>query len=137
VVFDVKEGGVRKFPGNFDYYLEKKDTGISLEARPKIQVQKKKIDEAKERLKEEERRRKEEEKKRKAHNASLREEINKLEKKKEKLQLESYAKARALSDSRIYRDEDTARDYGRRLKEIERLISELDNEIKKLEEQII
>jgi ATP-binding cassette subfamily F protein 3 len=139
VVFEVKDGRVRKFPGNFDYYLEKKDiaTDIPTEARPKAQVQKKKIDKVKERLEEEERRRKEEEKKRKVHNASLREEINKLEKKKENLQLESYAKARALSNPRIYRDEDTVAEYGRRLKEIERLISGIDSEIKQLEGQII
>lgn len=139
VVFEVKEGRVRKFSGNFDYYLEKKDidTGVSSPARTKIQAPKKKIDEAKEKLKEEERRRREEEKKRKAHNIPLREEINKLEKSKEKLQLESYAKARALSNPHIYRDEDTARDYGRRLKEIEKIIAEINKEIKGLEDKII
>ena len=138
-VFEVKDGRIRKFPGNFDYYLEKRDAksdGVS-ESKRKIHIQKKNIDEAKEKLKEEERRSREEEKKRKAHNVSLREQINKLEKKKENLTLESYAKARALSDSRIYRDKDTARDYGRRLKEIEKDVSEIDAEIKKLEAQII
>jgi ATP-binding cassette subfamily F protein 3 len=139
VVFEVKDGRVRKFPGNFDYYLEKKDTytGIPLETKPKIQAPKNKIDEAKEKLKEEERRRKEEEKRRKVYNASVREEINRLEKNKEKLQLESYAKARALSNPHIYRDEDTARDYGRRLKEIEKIIAEINKEIKGLENKII
>ena len=58
--------------------------------------------------------------------------------KKEKLELESYAKARALSDPKIYRrDDDMARDYGRRLKEIEKEISEIDLQIKALEAQII
>ncbi len=139
VVFEVREGKIRKFPGNFDYYLEKKDTdtGIPSEAKPKIQAPKNKIDEAKERLKEQERRRKEEDKKRKAHNASLREEINKLEKNKDNLVLESYAKARALSNPRIYRDEDMARDYGRRMKEIEKIVTEIDKEIKGLEDKII
>mgnify|MGYP001609615623 FL=1 len=92
---------------------------------------------AKEKAKEEERMRKEEEKRRKAHNASIREKINKLEKEKEKLQLESYAKARVLSNPRIFRDEDTARAYGRRLKEIDKLFSLTDVEIKELEKQII
>ena len=140
-VFEVKEGRIRKFPGSFDYYLEKKDQPeISIEThKPLIKPAKK--DEAKEKArekeKEEERRRKEEEKERKIHNSALRNRINTLKKEKEKLRLESYAKARALSHPHIYRDEDTAKDYGRRLKEIEKLISEINNKIKHLEEQII
>jgi len=139
-VFEVRSGKIRKFSGDFDYYLEKKDTfseAIPQEKKPAMHSQKKIIDEAKEKARQEERRRKDEEKKRKIHNASLREKIEVLDKKKENLQLESYAKARALSNPRIFRDEFTARDYGRRLKEIEKLISEMDSEIKKLEEQII
>jgi len=139
VVFEVKEGRIRKFPGSFDYYFEKKEQGDTTveERRPKANPQKAKIDDAKEKAKEEEKKRKEEEKKRKAHNVALREKIGKLEKEKENLQLESYAKVRALSNPHIYRDENTAKEYGRRLKEIERLTVELDSEIKKLEEQII
>jgi len=138
-VFEVKDGRIRKFPESFDYYLSKKAEGeIPLEEpKPRPKIERPKKDEQKERAKEEERRRREEEKRRKAHNAALREEINKLEKEKEKLHLESYAKARALSNSRIYRDEDTAREYGRRMKEIEKVISGIDSEIKKLEGQII
>lgn len=137
-VFEVKEGRVRKFPGNFDYYLEKKDHIQPFEEhKPKIDNQKSKIDTEKEKAKEEERRRKEEEKKRKAQNVTLREKIKKLEKEKENLQLESYAKARALSNPHIFREENTAKEYGRRLKEIEKLTAQIDEEIKKLEEQII
>ncbi len=138
-VFEVKNGRIRKFPGKFDYYLEKKDQEeiILEERKPKVEKQKAKIDEAKERTKEQERRRKEEEKKRKAHNAAIREEINKLEKNKEKLELESYAKARALSDPKIYRDEETAKEYGRRLKEIEKLNKEINSQIKELETRIL
>jgi ATP-binding cassette, subfamily F, member 3 len=137
MVFEVKGGRVRKFPGSFDYYLEKKDQiqeGIA-ESKPKIGLRKVNLEE--QRGKEEEIRRKDEEKKRKIHNTSLREKINKLEKEKEKLQLESYAKARALSNPHIYRDENTAKEYGRRLKEIEKLTVEIIKEIKQLEVQII
>ena len=139
VVFEVKNGEIRKFPGGFDYYLEKKDQDeVIIEKRKqKANVKKTEIDLAKEKAKEEERKRKEEEKKRKAHNASVRLDITKLEKNKEKLQLESYAKARALSNPKIFRDEDTAREYGRRLKDIEKEITGINSEIKKLEEQII
>ena len=139
VVFEVKNGKIRKFPGDFDYYLEKKDQDevIIEKQKQKVNVKKAEIDAAKAKAREEEKKRREEEKKRKAHNAAIREEINKIEKKKEDLQLESYAKARALSNPKIFRDEDTARDYGRRLKEIEKEITGINSEIKKLEEQII
>ena len=80
---------------------------------------------------------KDEEKKRKAHNVAIRDIINKLEKNKETLEIESYAQARALSNPHFYRDEETAKEYGRRMKEIERLIGEIDGQIKALETQII
>ena len=141
-VFEVKNGRIRKVSGGFDYYLEKKDEPIkglspSQLNRSRSQGTVPDFILAKEKAKEEERMRKEEEKRRKAHNASIREKINKLEKEKEKLQLESYAKARVLSNPRIFRDEDTARAYGRRLKEIDKLFSLTDVEIKELEKQII
>ncbi|MFH0855591.1 MAG: ABC-F family ATP-binding cassette domain-containing protein [Candidatus Omnitrophota bacterium] len=139
-VYEVKGGRIRKFPGAFDYYLEKKDSSEASIEKPKHKTdpQKQKFEQERLKAREEERSSREEEKKRKAHNASIREQITKLEKKKEKLQLESYAKARALSDPRIYRrDDDMARDYGRRLKEIEKLAGDADLEIKNLENQII
>src|SRR3990167_6846563 len=131
-VFEVKDGRIKKFAGNFDYYLEKKAQGEVFieEHKPKAKAQQPKIEIEKEKAKLEEKLRKEEEKIRKAKNALVREKINKLGKEKERLQLESYAKARALSNPRIYRDEETARDYGRRMKEIEKIISEINTEIK-------
>lgn len=139
VVFEVKEGRVRKFYGNFDYYLEKREEGeiIIEKKKPKEDIHKKKIEEEKQRLKEEEKRHREEEKKRKAYNLSIREKINKLDKEKEKLRLESYAKARALSDPHFYRDEETAKEYGRRMKEIEKRISEIEAQVIGLEEEIL
>jgi ATP-binding cassette subfamily F protein 3 len=138
-VFEVKDGRIRKFPGNFDYYLEKKDEGeVFLEKRRELlDPAKDKKEEERKRQKEEERLLREEEKKRKGHNASLRLKINKLEKDREILSLESYAKARALSNPRIFRDETTAREYGRRLKDIEKMILDINAQIKLIEEQII
>ena len=137
-VFEVKDGRIRKFPGTFDYYLDKRDTltDIASENRTKT-VSRKQIDETKEKSKEEEHLRKDIEKKRKAHNILIRDKINKLEKKKEDLEIESYAKARALSNPHFYRDEETAKEYGRRMKEIEKLIGEIGVEIRALETQII
>ena len=136
-VFEVKGGRIRKFPGAFDYYLEKRDTLIDAEVeKPKVQAHKP-IDEVKEKAKDQERLRKTEEKKRKTNNAVIRDKINKLLKEKEELELESYAKARALSNPHFYRDEETAKEYGRRMKEIEKLILEITGQIKALENQII
>ena len=137
-VFEVKSGRVRKFPGTFDYYLEKRDSlaELSVEHKPRA-IAVKQVDEAKEKAKEQERKNKEGDKKRKAHNSLIRDKINKLLKKKENLEIESYAKARALSNPHFYRDEDTAREYGRRMKEIEKLIQEIGTDIKALESQII
>ena len=137
-VFEVKGGRIRKFPGTFDYYLEKRDTLTDAQspAKPKIKPVKP-VDESKEKAKEQEQLRKSEEKKRKANNSILRDKINKIIKKKEELELESYAKARALSSPHFYRDEETAKEYGRRMKEIESLLREMDGQIKALENQII
>lgn len=138
VVYEVKNGHIRKFPGSFDYYLEKKDhEEVVIEKKPKLDLRKLELEEEKKKKKEEDKRRREEEKERKAHNSGIRDKINKLEKEKEKLQLESYAKARALSKPHFYRDEETAKEYGRRMKEIEKRNTEIDAEIKKLEGQII
>ncbi len=139
-VYEVKEGKVRKFPSNFDYYLEKKARGEDFTEEPRLKsrdVKKEKEEEARRKAREEERLRKEEEKKRKSHNALLGLKIAKLRKEKESLTLESYAKARALSRPHFYRDEDTAREYGRRIKEIEKRIILIDGEIKGLEKQIL
>ncbi len=142
VVFEVKDGRVRKFPGKFDYYLEVKD-------RPEYEdpgQQKKRAQEqkhfdkardARRRAEEEAGRQKDEERQRKSHNTKLREKINKLMKKKDDLQIESYAKVRALSEPNIYRrDEEMAKEYGRRLKEIEQTIAGIDQQVAKLEEEI-
>lgn len=142
IVFEVNAGKVKKISGHFDYYLEKKargELGDNLDpARPKIIKPVSKDDLEKVKLKEEERNKKEEEKKRKAHNAGTREKIVKLEKKNEGLNLEMYAKSRALSDSRIYRrDEETAKEYGRRIKDIKKSVAGIEEEIKKLESTML
>lgn len=142
VVYEVKNGRVRKYPGSFDYYLEKRDSMPEMAPQQKkvkeeVRARRHEQEEAKYKAKEEEKRRRAEERQRKAHNAEIRKEITKLENQKEKLRLESYAKARGLSDPKIYRrDEETAKTYGRRLKEIEQLIREIDKAIQDLEHKM-
>ncbi len=139
VVYEVKAGRVRKFPGSFDYYLEKKDTVVDTQVlgrrkpqEPHRQAQ----EQARQKAKDEERLRKEEEKRRKQHNAAVREKITKLQRERERLELEQYAKSRSLSSPHFYRDEDSAREYGRRLKEIEKRLNEIGRECAALEEQM-
>ena len=137
-VFEVKSGLIRKFPGTFDYYLEKRDTLTDTERAVRSKSKPvKQVDEVKDKAKEDEQLRKSQEKKRKNNNSVIRDTINKILKKKEDLELESYAKARALSNPHFYRDEEIAKEYGRRMKEIERLLQEMDLQIKALENQII
>jgi ATP-binding cassette subfamily F protein 3 len=140
VVYEVKDGRVRKFPGSFDYYMEKKAQGeysVQEQKRQRVDNEKKSKEDAQAKAKEEERRRREEEKNRKNHNIQVREKIKKLEKKKEQLDLENYAKCRALANPHIFRDEETAREYGKRIKEIEKEIAILDEQIKVLEATIV
>jgi len=140
VVYEVKDGYVRKFFGNFDYYLEKKAEGEVIFKQHKEKTrhdEQKIIDSARQKAKEQERLKREEERRRKTHNASLGLAIEKLQKEKEDLKLESYAKARALSDPRTYANEEKARSYGQRLKEIEKRIVDIDQGIKQLQAKMI
>jgi len=140
VVFEVKSGRVRKFPGSFDYYLEKKSTPeVLIEKKLKFQAKNElpKIDQTKEKARQKEKLLKDEQRRRKAHNSELGAKINKLKDEEGVLELEHYAKARALSDSRIYRNEERAKEYGRRLKEIEKRIPQIHEEIKQLEKELI
>ena len=138
VVYEVKGGSVRKFPGNFDYYLDKKAQVPELRQAPsRQQEEKRRTEDQKQKAKDEEKARREAESKRKSANASVREKILRLDKEKEKLTLESYAKSRALCDPHIFRDEETAREYGRRLKQIEQESAAIDAKKAELEKQII
>ncbi len=138
VVYEVKDGGVRKFFGNFDYYLEKREQGLT-EFKPKklrSGGEKTRLQMERDRVRQEEKQKKEEERRRKAHNTAIGSEIQRLKKEREELELESYAKARALADPRTYANQAKARDYGQRLKEIESRCRSIDAEIAKLEKKL-
>ncbi|MDD4955405.1 MAG: ABC-F family ATP-binding cassette domain-containing protein [Candidatus Omnitrophica bacterium] len=127
-VFEVKAGNITKFPGNFDYYLHKKeqDKKQAADNRPQTTDQKTKNEErtAKEENEEKKELTGEEIKK---HNEVISNKIKKLRKKKEKLELERYAKARVLENPR--HGEELIRYY-------QGLVEEMDKEINMIELEI-
>ena len=151
-VFYVEGGRVVKVPGGFDYYLEKKARGEIFGWEPgtrtKPEESAQKIDRKKirqqreeEQRREQEGRRKEQEaqqkEKRKAHNREIRKKIKELNKERESLRLEKYAKARVLSGPRRYhRDEETIKAHEYRVREIDKLTAQIDNRLKELESMI-
>ncbi|PIY83131.1 MAG: ABC transporter ATP-binding protein [Candidatus Omnitrophica bacterium CG_4_10_14_0_2_um_filter_44_9] len=140
IVYEVKEGHLRKFYGNFDYYIEKKTGAEVVFGKKNTKIVSDETKQARlnrEKSKEEDKAKKQDERSRKAHNTALGATIQKLKKEKDELQLESYAKVRALADQRIYREEDIVKEYGRRLKDIEKRSFEIDKEVAGLEKRII
>jgi len=142
VVFEVNSGKVRKIPGNFDYYLEKKSQGDTSrqEAANEIRMKResRKIELGKLKKHEEDKKRQEREHQRKAHNSEIRSKIRNLAKEREKLKLERYAKERALCGPRFYHREETeVKTYRERIKELEKLIPAIDAEIKKLDAMLL
>lgn len=141
-VFEVKEGRVKKFPGNFDYYLHKVSKGgaedysgsefSTYETVSKEQPEADIYDEeaAEEaRLKEEE--------KRKAHNKPLAAKIDRLRKERDKLKVEQYAAQRILTRPDVHRDEEVIRQYQTRLREIEKRMEEIAKEVRQLKSKKI
>lgn len=133
-VFEVKNGRVKKFSANFDYYLEKKSKGEIFEeadlSKNKITFEKKE-NQAKEALPGQE------EKEAKKQNSRIKEKISQLKSEKEKLNLEYCAKKRAVERPRSYRDDQSLEEYIERLQEIEKRIIEINNQIRKLKKQIL
>ncbi|MFH1655390.1 MAG: ABC-F family ATP-binding cassette domain-containing protein [Candidatus Omnitrophota bacterium] len=140
---EVKDGSIREFPGNFDYYLENRDKIQGLIGKPEIKEEKnqEQVDlkkaQAEKIEKEKERRRKEEKKQRKAFNASLGNKISKLKRKKETLLVESAVRKRAIANPHKYRDEEMIKGYELRLQEIEKEIKEIDLKIEDLLKKLI
>lgn len=135
IVFEVKQGEVRKFPGNFNDYWQKSKVKSAFEERKIESLDKEvKVDSLKNEKKQQRLLKKEEEKKRKVHNAALGKKIKELRNEKEKLEGEHYVKARILSNPRSYHTEGVAKEYGRRLKEIAKRLLEIDKGIEEFKQ---
>ena len=141
VVFEVKNGGVRKFPGNFDYYLHKiaepQTSGSIGEHKPRVETEQGKASTDEETKAQAEKKKRQEEQRRKTHNKALAAGINKLRKERETLKLEHYAKSRALSNPHIYRDEETIKQYEFRIKEIDKRLQGIGDEIRQIKAEMI
>ncbi|MFH1622193.1 MAG: ATP-binding cassette domain-containing protein, partial [Candidatus Omnitrophota bacterium] len=137
VVFEVKAGRIRKFPGSFDYYLEKRnDPTYAKDVKPRIKLkQHNEINETEQTPEHKEHSRKEDEKNRKAHNKGIEDQIKKLQKEREKLNLEFYSKSRAVATPRSHHDDKMLEEYIFRIQEIEKRFLEVASEIKSLRNQ--
>ena len=134
-VFDVKDGQIRKFPGNFDYYWERvksgeldKKTVVSKDkSKSKISGPKKKNKPVVE----------ETVANPKKHNFKTAKMIKSLKKEKEELELENYAKTRSLNNRQGFHNEQTDQAYRKRLKEIGIRLKEIGEEIPRLKNSFI
>jgi len=139
---EVDNGGLKHYHGGLDYYLEKK-TGLDVTQKQKSQAQ---IAQALEQAKKQ--KQKEEAAKVTApvsdahakHSQALKrlEDIKKetksLEKEKTELETESYVKARFMSDT-FGRDQNMVKEYGIRLKDIQKRLREITVTLDKLQQE--
>ncbi|MCK5012523.1 MAG: ATP-binding cassette domain-containing protein, partial [Candidatus Omnitrophica bacterium] len=142
-VIDVSEGKIRIYSGGLDYYLEKKKESEEILSGQK---RKQKLDQ-KQSKKEKYKKYKEGKENKILSNlkaqhkqalkriSQIKNEIQKLEKEQKDLETESYVKSRHLSKSFDKRSPDVLKEYGRRLKDIQTRIREIEAVIKKLKEE--
>ena len=139
-IIEVDHGQLKTYPGGLDYYLDKKKAGDTLESQKEM------------RTREEELRKKAE--KRRQHNAestkmkevhdvhrtalkrieAIKKEIKQLEQESKDLELESYAKARFLSNT-MGKDREILKEYGQRLKWITMRLREIEAKVNALTEE--
>ena len=141
VVFEVKNGMVRKFHGNFDYYLDKiarpQISGAKDKHKPGAEAEQEQVNTDAEIKAQAEKKKRQEEQRRKTHNKTFAAGMNKLRKERETLKLEHYAKSRALSNPHIYRDEETIKEYESRIKEIDQRLQGIGDEIRQIKAGMI
>jgi ATP-binding cassette subfamily F protein 3 len=138
VVFEVKNGRVRKFSGNFDYYLQKREQPeVYIEpARARVKAKEPVPDKKQEERAARENMLKDREEKRRVFNEAIQKKIDKLKKEKDRLHLERYAKTRALANQHIYRDEETIEKYKARLKYVEERTRQINDATKLLKKSL-
>ncbi|MFA5272074.1 MAG: ATP-binding cassette domain-containing protein [Candidatus Omnitrophota bacterium] len=133
-VFEVKDGTITKFPGNFDYYLHKKEVDKDKPDNPQG-VQKHKYSGKNESAHREHKHKELTPEEIKRHNEVFANKIKKLRKHKERLEVERYAKARVIENPR--HGEELIRYYTGIVEEMDKQIQEVENEIKRTEERFL
>ncbi|MFH1318805.1 MAG: ATP-binding cassette domain-containing protein [Candidatus Omnitrophota bacterium] len=124
-VYEVK-GGVRKFPGTFDYYFDKKDT------EPRV-MKEHKLAKSKEDKREDVKPLSKEDKEN--YNDEVAAKIRKLRARIEKLKNEKYATARVLSNPRHSRE--TVKEYEKKLEKLDNKVKTTENKIKELKDRFV
>ncbi|UCG35793.1 MAG: ABC-F family ATP-binding cassette domain-containing protein [Candidatus Omnitrophota bacterium] len=133
-VFEVNPGGrVRKFPGNFDYYLHK----IKEKPGAKPALAKTKVKVSKGFKEAEKKAAPEKEEKLKEHNKKIAKRIRKLRTEKEKIEVERSVKKEILSSPGRIPSEEIAKKYRQRLTQIEKRAHQIDKEIVKLKHSFL
>jgi len=139
-IVEIEPGRMKRYPGGLDYYILKKQKGQTLgqeREQEKTSVKKKQKQEAREIHQEENKKLKAA---RQAHKqalqriAQIKKEIKSLEKQKEELETESYVKARFMANA-MGKDKEILKQYGRRLKEIPKILRDVASQINQLREE--
>ncbi|MBN1870187.1 MAG: ATP-binding cassette domain-containing protein [Candidatus Omnitrophica bacterium] len=142
-IIDVNEGKIKIYAGGLDYYLGKKKES---EAESNEEKRKQKEDENKAKKEKHKQDKKEKEsgalaelkaqhKQALKRIAQIKNEVKNLEQEQKDLEMESYVKSRHLSKSFDKRDPDVLKEYGRRLKDIQSRLREIETTIKNLNEE--
>lgn len=141
-IVDVFDGTIKTYPGRLDYYLEKKKGIAAGDKEVKKDNQKKNekiIQQSKAKSKkdssEDNNELYQKHKQALKRMNQIKSEIKKLEKEKKELDMESYAKARRLSDAYNHRDSDIIKEFGQRLKEIQKRVREIETTISSLKQE--
>ncbi len=141
-VFEVKNGRVKKYAGNLDYYLEKKAKDET-EMDGELIVKEKTIKENRSnhfKTREQKRLEALERQKESVKHSSIlakiqehKQKIRDLDKERKALEMESFAKSNILTNIQIYkRRPEAVKEYGRRLKEIKSRLNKIEGELESL-----
>ncbi|MFC1594411.1 ABC-F family ATP-binding cassette domain-containing protein [Candidatus Omnitrophota bacterium] len=139
-IIEISQGELKHYAGGLDYYVSKSDeahlaTGIS-DTEQKKEEKNKKTEKAQQRkphsISEKAHKRLQEAK---ARLVQIKTTIKDLRKEKEELETESYVKARVISDPLKVRDQQLLKEYGQRLKWIQRRLRAIDSSVEQLAQE--
>ncbi len=140
-IVEVENGQLRAYPGGLDYYLDKK-----AERDQNSKEKERQLKQEGDRLKKENKEKQNKESPvvtefHQQHRLArkrveeIKNEIKKLEKEQKDLETESYIKSRVMSESFSGRDSEVLKEYGQRLKFIQKRVREIANTIDELTEE--